>query len=74
MQQLILNISDSSKLNTLVDFLKTLNYVSIQNPDEGLTVLSSSQQSELDSRRASSAENDYLSWEEVKKQLVFKGK
>jgi hypothetical protein len=74
MQQLILNISDSSKLNTLVDFLKTLNYVSIQNPDEGLTVLSSSQQSELDSRRASSNENDYLSWEEVKKQLVFKGK
>lgn len=74
MQQLILNISDSSKLNTLVDFLKTLNYVSIQNLDEELTVLSSSQQSELDSRRASSTENDYLSWEEVKKQLVFKGK
>jgi hypothetical protein len=74
MQQLILNISDSSKLNTLVNFLKTLNYVSIQNLDEDLTVLSSSQQSELDSRRASSTENDYLSWEEVKKQLVFKEK
>lgn len=74
MQQLILNISDSSKLNTLVNFLKTLNYVSIQTVDEELTVLSSIQQNELDSRRASSTENDYLSWEEVKKQLVFKGK
>lgn len=74
MKQLILNVSDSSKLTTLVNFLKTLNYVSVQEVDEELTVLSNSQQSELDNRRTSSIESDYLPWEEVKKELVFKVK
>ena len=70
--QLILNISDSSKLTTLVNFLKTLNYVSVEESDENMSVLTSNQKNELDIRRASSLESDYLTWEEVKKQLVFK--
>ncbi len=73
MTQLVLNISDNSKLSALLNFLKTLNYVDVHETKSIIT-LSLNQVEELENRIASRDLNNYKTWEETKKDLVYKTK
>jgi hypothetical protein len=74
MKQLILNINDTSKTEVLIHFLKTLNYVSIDETNEKKAVLSKKQKLTLDERRQSTSKDEYVSWKEMKKKLKLKSK
>ncbi len=75
MQQFILNINDDSKISAFLNFLKTLNYVSsVEKISADIPVLSQEQKTELDERRKTAKEKNYIPWEDAKRQLKFKRK
>ncbi len=74
MKQLILNINDASKTEVLIHFLKTLNYVSIDDTVEEKNVLSKKQKLALDERRRATSKDEYISWKDMKKKLKLKSK
>jgi hypothetical protein len=74
MKQLILNINDTSKTEVLIHFLKTLNYVSIDDTIEKKAVLNKKQKLILDERRKSTSKDEYISWKDMKKKLKLKSK
>jgi len=74
MQQLIVNIIDESKMNVLLNFLKSLNYISVEAVDQDNIILSDRQKNILDERRASAKVEDFIPWDKAKKQLKFKSK
>lgn len=74
MSQLIVNIKDESKMDVLLNFLKSLNYISVETVNPDNLKITDQQKNILDERRASSNVEDYLSWDIAKKQLKFKSK
>ena len=72
MSQILLNINDESKLNILLKFLKSLNYVNVKKVDEIDVSLTAEQKNILDHRRATAKLSDFIPWKEAKKQLNFK--
>ncbi len=74
MQQLLVNLKDESKLEILVDFLKSLNYISIERINTKDISLTKEQKNILDERRATAKAEDFIPWTKAKKQLKFKSK
>ena len=74
MQQLLVNIKDDSKLEILLNFLKSLNYISVEKVDNKNISLTDEQKNILDERRASAKPEDFIPWNKAKKQLKFKSK
>ena len=72
MHQLLVNIKDESKMDVLLNFLKSLSYISVEEIDQ--TALTNEQKNILDERRASAKAEDFIPWEKAKKQLKFKNK
>jgi hypothetical protein len=64
MQQLLLNISDSSKANKLVSLLGTLNYVKIEPYTEGNIVISESEINLMRERVNNEKPEDFKSWDD----------
>jgi len=74
MQQLLVNIKDDSKLDLLLNFLKSLNYISVEKVDKENVLLTDEQKNTLDERRATAKPEDFTPWNKAKKQLKFKSK
>lgn len=74
MQQLIVNIIDESKMNVLLNFLKSINYISVEAIDQNNIILFDLQNNILDQRRASAKVEDFIPWDKAKKQLKIKSK
>lgn len=74
MQQLLVNIKDDSKLDLLLNFLKSLNYISVEKVNNENVVLTDEQKDILDERRATAKPEDFTPWNKAKKQLKFKDK
>lgn len=74
MQQLLVNIKDDSKLDILLNFLKSLNYISVEKVDGKDISLTEEQKNILDERRATAKPEDFTPWNKAKKQLKFKSK
>lgn len=74
MKQLIVNIKDESKLEVLLNFLKSLNYISVEKVEPKVILLTEEQKDILDERRASAKSEDFIPWNKAKKQLKFKSK
>ncbi len=74
MNQLIVNIKDDSKMEILLNFLKSLNYISVEKVDAKSISLTDAQKNTLDERRASAKPEDFIPWDKAKKQLKFKSK
>lgn len=70
MHQLIVNIKDDSKTNVLLNFLKSLNYISVEEVDS----FTDEQKNILDQRRTTAKPDDFIPWSKAKKQLKFKSK
>ena len=64
MQQLLLNISDSSKANKLVSLLGTLNYVKIEPYTEENIVVSESEINLMRERVNDAKPEDFKSWDD----------
>jgi hypothetical protein len=64
MQQLLLNISDSSKVNKLVSLLGTLNYVKIEPYTEENIVVSESEINLMRERVNDAKPEDFKSWDD----------
>ena len=64
MQQLLLNISDSSKANKLVSLLGTLNYVKIEPYTEENIVISESEINLMRERVNNEKPEDFKSWDD----------
>lgn len=74
MQQLLVNIKDDSKLELLLNFLKSLNYISVEKVENTTISLTDEQKKTLDERRATAKQDDFIPWTKAKKQLKFKSK
>jgi len=74
MQQLLVNIKDDSKLDILLNFLKSLNYISVEKIDKAAVALTDGQKNILDERRATAKPEDFIPWNKAKKQLKSKSK
>ena len=74
MQQLLVNIKDDSKLEILLNFLKSLNYISVEKIEKTTVSLTNEQKNILDERRTNAKSEDFIPWNKAKKQLKFKSK
>ena len=74
MQQLLVNIKDDSKLDILLNFLKSLNYISVEKIDKSAVALTDEQKNILDERRATAKPEDFIPWNKAKKQIKSKSK
>ena len=72
MSSFLLNISDESKKDVLLNFLRSLNYISVENFGDIDITLTDEQKQVLDYRRATAKPEDFIDWEIAKKQLKFK--
>ncbi len=74
MSSFLLNIKDESKMDVLLNFLKSLNYISVEKFGDTDIVLTDEQKQVLDHRRLTAKPEDFINWETAKKQLKFKKK
>jgi hypothetical protein len=71
MTQLLLNIQDESKTNKLLEFLKTLNYVSVQEITEENIIVSEAEKEVMRNRLKNAKPEDFKDWDEVKNRFKF---
>lgn len=67
MTQLLLNIQDESKTVKLLEFLKTLNYINVQELSEDNIIVSENEKNIMRGRLKNATEEDFKDWDEVKK-------
>lgn len=70
MQQLIIHIKDRDKTEVLLNFLRSLSYITVEQVTDDEAELSDEQKYLLDERRTESQE--FITWNEAKKQLYTK--
>jgi len=66
MSQLILNIKDESKLEVLLNFLKSLNYISVEKLNEDALVISDAEKNLMRERKKNAKPSTFKNWEDVK--------
>ena len=64
MQQLLLNISDSSKINQLMNLLSTLNYVKVETYIEENIVVSEAEKKLMMERVNNAKAEDFNNWDD----------
>lgn len=69
MTQLLLNINDESKTTKLLNFLKTLNYISVQELTEDNIIVSEEEKDLMRNRKKEALAEDFKDWDEVKKRF-----
>jgi len=67
MTQLLLNISDKQKANKLIEFLRTLNYINIQELSEENIMIPEAEKKLMRKRLKNAKEEDFKDWDEIKK-------
>jgi hypothetical protein len=66
MTQLLLNIEDESKTTKLVAFLKTLNYISVEEINEDNIIVSESEKKIMQNRLLNAKSEDFSDWDKIK--------
>ena len=72
MTQLLLNISDEKKANKLIEFLRTLNYINIQELSEENIMIPQAEKKLMRKRLKNAKEEDFKDWDELKKKFNLK--
>ena len=72
MTQLLLNISDEKKANKLIEFLKTLNYINIQELSEENIMIPEAEKELMRKRLKNAKEEDFKDWDDIKKKFNLK--
>jgi hypothetical protein len=66
MTQLLLNVKDESKTIKLLEFLKTLNYVSVQQLPEEKIIVSEEEKNLMRERLANAKPENFKDWDLIK--------
>jgi len=72
MTQLLLNISDEKKAYKLIEFLRTLNYINIQELSEENIMIPEAEKKLMRKRLKNAKEEDFKDWDELKKKFNLK--
>ena len=72
MTQLLLNITDKKKAIKLIEFLKTLNYINIQEFTEENIMIPEAEKELMRNRLENAKEEDFKDWDELKKKFNIK--
>ncbi|HLW39171.1 MAG TPA: hypothetical protein VKX31_02185 [Brumimicrobium sp.] len=72
MTQLLLNITDKKKAVKLIEFLKTLNYINIQEFTEENIVIPDTEKELIRKRLKKAKEESFKDWDELKKKYNIK--
>lgn len=67
MTQLLLNITDESKTNKLLEFLQTLNYINVQQLSDDNVIVSEEEKTIMRERLKNSKPENFKDWDEIKK-------
>jgi hypothetical protein len=66
MTQLLLNIEDESQTNKLLDFLKTLNYVSVEELTNDKIIVSEDEKNIMRERLKNAKPENFQDWDQLK--------
>lgn len=66
MTQLLLNIEDESQTNKLLDFLKTLNYVSVEELTNDKIIVSEDEKNTMRERLKNATPENFQDWDQLK--------
>lgn len=66
MTQLLLNIEDESQTNKLLDFLKTLNYVSVEELTNDKIIVSEDEKNTMRERLKNAKPENFHDWDQLK--------
>ncbi len=72
MTQLLLQIADETKANKLLEFLKTLNYLSVHELSEENMIIPEVTKELMHERLQLAKEEDFRDWEEIKRKFDLK--
>jgi len=67
MTQLLLNVQDESKTMKLLEFLRTLNYVSVQQLHEEKIIVSDDEKNLMRERLKNAKPENFKDWDKVRK-------
>jgi hypothetical protein len=71
MQQLIVNIKDESKMDVLLNFLKSLNYINVEKLADTDIVISEVEKNVMRERHKKAVPKDFKNWEDIKTAYKF---
>jgi len=66
MTQLLLNIEDESQTNKLLDFLKSLNYVSVEELTNDKIIVSEDEKNTMRERLKNAKPENFQDWDQLK--------
>lgn len=66
MNQLLLNIKDESKTEVLIQFLKSLNYISIETLTENGITVNETEKKIMRERVKNAKPSDFKNWDDIK--------
>lgn len=66
MNQLLLNIKDESKTEVLLQFLKSLNYISVETLTESGITVNETEKKLMRERAKKAKPSDFKNWDDVK--------
>ena len=66
MSQLLLNIKDDSKTKILLQFLKSLNYLSVEKLSDNDIIVSEAEKNIMRERVKKSKPQDFKKWDDIK--------
>jgi hypothetical protein len=61
-------------MDVLLSFLRSLNYITVEKVNNSTISLTDEQKNILDERRATAKSDDFIPWDNAKKQLKYKSK
>ena len=72
MSQLLLNITDEKKAYKLIEFLRTLSYINIQELSEENIMIPEAEKELMRKRLENAKEEDFKDWDDIKKKFNLK--
>ncbi len=66
MSQLLLNITDEKKAYKLIEFLRTLSYINIQEINEENIIIPEAEKELMKKRFSTAKEEDFKDWDDIK--------
>ena len=66
MHQFLVNIKDDSKTNVLLNFLKSLNYISVKELSDNDIIVSEEEKNVMRERLKKAKPENFKNWDEIK--------
>lgn len=66
MHQLLVNIKDDSKMDILLNFLKSLNYISVQELSDNDIIVNDAEKNVMRERVKNAKPENFKNWDDIK--------